>query len=57
VSFSDSGFLLERANTVPNHLAVTGLAAVVTGAQLFGFTLLLMGTIIATTRGRPRVAK
>ena len=56
VTFSDSGFLLERANTIPNHLAVTGLAAVITGAQLFGFTLVLLGTIIATTRGRPRVA-
>jgi glycosyltransferase involved in cell wall biosynthesis len=55
VTFSDSGFLLERANTIPNHLAVTGLAAVITGAQLFGFVLVLLGTIIATTRGRPRV--
>jgi hypothetical protein len=57
VTFSDSGFLLERANTIPNHLAVTGLAAVITGAQLFGFTLVLLGTIIATTRGRPRVSQ
>jgi hypothetical protein len=56
VSFSESGFLLERANTVPNHLAVTGLAAVITGTQLFGFTLVLLGTIIVTTRGRPRPA-
>jgi glycosyltransferase involved in cell wall biosynthesis len=57
VSFSEGGFLLERADTVPNHLAVTGLAAVITGAQLFGFTLVLLGTVIATTRGRPHAAE
>ena len=37
-----------------NHLAVTGLSFGITGAQLFVFTLLLHGTILATTRGRPR---
>ena len=47
---------LERADTVQNHLAVTGLAAAVVGAQLFVSTLVLHGTVIATTRSRPRVA-
>jgi glycosyltransferase involved in cell wall biosynthesis len=44
---------LQRADTLENHLAVTGLAAVITGAQLFIFTLLLHGTVVATSRGRP----
>jgi glycosyltransferase involved in cell wall biosynthesis len=47
---------LERADALENHLAVTGLAAVITGAQLFVFTLLLHGAAVATTRGRPRVS-
>jgi glycosyltransferase involved in cell wall biosynthesis len=41
---------LERADTLENHLAVTGLAAVITGAQLFVFTLLLHAAVVATTR-------
>jgi hypothetical protein len=44
---------LQRADTVENHLAVTGLAAVITGAQLFIFALLLHGTVVATSIGRP----
>ena len=57
VDYATSDLALERADTVQNHLAVTGLAAAITGAQLFVFTLLLHGTIIATTRGRPRALK
>ncbi len=57
VAYIRGDFLLARANTVPNHLAVTGLGALITGAQLFAFTLVLQGTIIATTRARPRVGK
>ena len=47
---------LQRADTVENHLAVTGLAAVVIGAQLFVFTLLLHGTVVATDHVRRRHA-
>jgi hypothetical protein len=57
VSYVQDDFAIEQAETVENHLALTGLAAVVTGAQLFVFTLLLHGTMLATTRGRPRVSK
>jgi glycosyltransferase involved in cell wall biosynthesis len=52
VTYIGNGLALERADAVENHLAVTGLAAVITGAQLFVFTLLLHGTAVATTRGR-----
>jgi glycosyltransferase involved in cell wall biosynthesis len=55
VTYIRGDFLLAEANTIPNHLAVTGLGLLVTGAQLFAFTLVLHGTIIATTRARPRV--
>lgn len=47
---------LQRADTVENHLAVTGLAAVVVGAQLFVFTLLFHGTVVATDHVRRRHA-
>jgi len=55
ITYIRGDFLLARANTIPNHLALTGLGALITGAQLFAFTLVLQGTIIATTRARPRV--
>ena len=53
VSYVGNDLALQRADTVENHLAVTGLAAVIAGAQLFVFTLLLHGAIVATTHGRP----
>jgi glycosyltransferase involved in cell wall biosynthesis len=53
VSYIANDLALERPDTVQNHLAVTGLAAVISGAQLFVFTLLLHGTVVATTHGRP----
>jgi len=40
---------LEEAGTLQNHLAVTGLAMAVCGAQLFVSTLLLHATAVATT--------
>jgi hypothetical protein len=46
---------LTQGDTVQNHLALTGLAAAVVGAQLFVSTLVLHGTIIATADARPRV--
>jgi hypothetical protein len=44
---------LTRADSIQNHLAVTGLAAAITGAQLFVSTLVLHGTILATARTSP----
>jgi uncharacterized membrane protein YidH (DUF202 family) len=55
VTYTANDLALERADTIQNHLAVTGLAAAVVGAQLFVSTLVLQATIIATTRSRPRV--
>jgi hypothetical protein len=48
-TYVGGGLELQRADTLANHLAVTGLAAVIAGAQLFIFTLLLHGTVVATT--------
>jgi glycosyltransferase involved in cell wall biosynthesis len=56
VAYIGEGLALQRADTVENHLAVTGLAAVVLGAQLFVFTLLLHGTVVATDHDRRRAA-
>jgi glycosyltransferase involved in cell wall biosynthesis len=53
-TYVGEGLELQRADTVANHLALTGLAAVVLGAQLFVFTLLLHGTIVATDHDRRR---
>lgn len=50
VTYVSSDLALERADTLENHLAVTGLGAVVVGAQLFVSTLLLHGTVVATAR-------
>ncbi len=54
VSYIANDLALARSDAVQNHVAVTGLAAAITGAQLFVFTLLLQGTILATTSDRPR---
>jgi glycosyltransferase involved in cell wall biosynthesis len=48
-------FKLHRADAIENHLAVSGLALALAGAQLFVFTLLLHGSVVATTRGRPQL--
>jgi glycosyltransferase involved in cell wall biosynthesis len=53
VSYVDHDFELSSAVSTENHLAVTGLAAVICGAQLFVFTLLLHGTVAATSSKRP----
>jgi hypothetical protein len=53
VSYLSNDLALQQADTLENHLAVTGLAAIIAGAQLFVFTLLLHGTVVATTQGRP----
>jgi hypothetical protein len=57
VTYAANDLKLDPAATVQNHVAVTGLAFAITGAQLFVFTLLLHGTIIATTRARPRARR
>ena len=56
-TYITKGLALNGSSAVVNHVAVTGLGAAITGAQLFVSTLLLHGTIIATTRGRPTVRK
>jgi hypothetical protein len=53
ISYVSNDLALQRADTLENHLAVTGLGAIIAGAQLFVFTLLLQGTVVATTHGRP----
>jgi glycosyltransferase involved in cell wall biosynthesis len=53
VAYLNNDLLLTSANSVQDHLAVTGLAAVIAGAQLFVFVLLLHGAIVATAWGRP----
>jgi glycosyltransferase involved in cell wall biosynthesis len=54
VTYVADDLALSSADTVQNHLAVTGLAAVIAGAQLFVSTLVLHGTILATDRLHPR---
>jgi glycosyltransferase involved in cell wall biosynthesis len=54
VDYVGNDFRLEAGIAAENHLAVTGLAAAICGAQLFIFTLLLHGTVAATRAGRSR---
>jgi glycosyltransferase involved in cell wall biosynthesis len=53
IAYSDH-LRLSIANYSQDHLAVTGLAAGIVGAQLFVFVLLIHGAVVATTRGRSR---
>ena len=53
VTYARNDFALTRADSVQNHLAVTGLAAAIAGAQLFVSTLVLHGTILAVARPLP----
>jgi glycosyltransferase involved in cell wall biosynthesis len=55
-SYLDHDFRLSTAESGKNHLALTGLAAAIAGAQLFVSTLLLHGTVAATTSGRHRIS-
>jgi glycosyltransferase involved in cell wall biosynthesis len=55
-TYVSNDFELQRPDSVANHLAVTGLAAIIVGAQLFVSTLLLHGTLVATDHRRPRPA-
>jgi hypothetical protein len=55
VAYVAGDLALDRGNTIQNHLAVTGLAAAIVSAQLFVSTLVLHGTLIATSASRSRV--
>jgi hypothetical protein len=54
-TYIGKSFKLEQTDTLSNHLALTGVALALLGAQLFVFTLLLHGAVVATTRRRPAV--
>ncbi len=56
VQYLSSDLALARPDTVQNHLAVTGLGCGVAGVQLFVFTLLLHGTVMATTHSRSGIS-
>jgi hypothetical protein len=49
-TYVSQGLRLDRVDAVENHLAVTGLATIIAGAQLFVFTLLIHGAVVATSR-------
>ena len=55
VAYLDNGLTLTTSNCVQDHLAVTGVAAGIAGAQLFAFVLLLHGAVVATARRRPKL--
>ncbi len=55
VTYVHRNFSLSAANLVQNHLAVSGLAVAIAGAQLFAFALLLHGAAVATARARPKL--
>jgi hypothetical protein len=57
IAYFNNGLALSLKNLPQDHLAVTGLALAIAGAQLFGSTLVLHGAAVATdrsarTRGR-----
>jgi glycosyltransferase involved in cell wall biosynthesis len=54
LEYVSNDLVLDPEITTQNNLAVTGLAAAITGAQLFVSTLVLHGTIIATSASRLR---
>jgi glycosyltransferase involved in cell wall biosynthesis len=56
-AYVDKDFALSSANFLQDHLAVTGLAAAIAGAQLFVFVLLLHGAVVATAGRRPKLSR
>ncbi|MBV9336570.1 MAG: glycosyltransferase family 2 protein [Solirubrobacterales bacterium] len=52
-AYLGNGLVLTSANFVEDHIAVTGLASAIAGAQLFQFVLLLNGAVVATSRRKP----
>src|ERR1700677_3058026 len=55
VAYLHNGLLLTTSNLLQDHLAVTGVAAGIGGAQLFAFVLLLHGAAMAPARRRPKL--
>jgi glycosyltransferase involved in cell wall biosynthesis len=53
VAYVNNDLALRTSNLIEDHLAVTGLAAAIAGAQLFVFVLVLHGAVLATSRRRP----
>jgi glycosyltransferase involved in cell wall biosynthesis len=53
IAYLSNDLALKTSNLAQDHLAVTGLAAGIAGAELFAFVLLLHGAVVATTRPRP----
>jgi hypothetical protein len=51
-NYVENGLVLNSGDLLADHIAVTGLAAGIAGAQLFVFVLLLNGAIVATGRNR-----
>ena len=56
ISYLQNDYRLDATERDIQHLAVTGMALAISGVQLFVFTLLLHGTVAATTSPRPRTA-
>jgi hypothetical protein len=50
VAYANNGLVLTNANFAQDHLAATGLASLIAGAQLFVFVLVLHGAAVATRR-------
>ena len=55
IVYLNNDLALTSANFVQDHLAVTGLAILIAGVQLFVFALLLHGAAVATARRRPKL--
>lgn len=55
VAYLDNGLRLSTSELLQDHLAVTGVAVGIAGAQLFAFVLLLHGAVVATARRRPKL--
>ncbi len=50
ITYLGNGLSLSLKDLPQDHIAVTGLAMLIAGAQLFGFTLVLHGAVVATQR-------
>jgi hypothetical protein len=57
LAYFNNDLALTSANFVQDHLAVTGLASGIAGAQLFVFVLLLHGVVVTTHGKRSGTAR
>ena len=55
VAYLGNDLRLSTSELLEDHLAVTGVAIGIAGAQLFAFVLLLHGAVVATARLRPKL--